>query len=97
MIKKEHDEKSLGQIAYEAEPKEVQQDFGLWKNAPTLVRKIHEATARVVIVSFLSKTVREYQKNLSADERHDLWSALSEGYCKECGGTDLPCYCEHDD
>lgn len=40
--------KSLGQIAYEADKNGGQQNFGKWHEAPQVVRDVHESMARAV-------------------------------------------------
>jgi hypothetical protein len=37
----------------------------------------------------------------SPEDRHELWSALVDGYtskyCEGCGSSELPCFCENDE
>ena len=40
--------KTLGQIAYEATTEGGKQNFGKWKNAPDVVRRVHEQMAQAV-------------------------------------------------
>lgn len=40
--------KSLGQIAYETDPRGGQQNFGTWDKCSDLVRSIHENMAHAV-------------------------------------------------
>ena len=41
----------------------------------------------------LIRALREQQKGLTAERRHELWGEIQEGYCEHCGSEYLPCYC----
>lgn len=41
--------------------------------------------------------IRNILQNLSMAERLEVFSAVTEGYCKECGSDVLPCYCMRDE
>jgi len=41
----------------------------------------------------LVRALREQQKGLTAERRHELWGEIQEGYCEHCGSEHLPCYC----
>ena len=40
--------------------------------------------------AFLTDFVREFQKNLTPEERLSLWAKIQDGYCPHCG----KCYCQ---
>jgi hypothetical protein len=42
-------------------------------------------------------TIRELMETMCDEERIDLINCIMDGYCKYCGGKDLPCYCWNDD
>ena len=51
--------KSLGQIAYEASNEGGFQNFGSWKKAPEVVRRVHENMAKAV-----AKAITKHRKEL---------------------------------
>lgn len=42
------------------------------------------------------KTVNKYLLQLDDNQRYDLFSELSNGYCRYCGAK-LPCFCCRDE
>jgi len=71
--------KSLGQIAYEASKDGGQQNFGPWKKAPEVVRRVHEemaqAVAKAVIVeSELGKVFKNLSDYIKKERRNYVLS-----------------------
>lgn len=57
--------KTLGQIAYEADKNGGQQNFGPWHTAPNVVREIHENMGAAIEVEVLKRL----RKPLAIEER----------------------------
>jgi len=45
----------------------------------------------------LIAVLRSRMEKMSDDERMELMHALMNGYCENCGGEYLPCYCTQDE
>ena len=53
-----------------------------------------------MIPTRLNQIVREFrrlQKRMTDEQRREWWAKIQQGYCRECGGDDLPCYCCNDE
>ena len=41
----------------------------------------------------LVQQIREIQKEMTDEERVELWNEIVDDYCPLCGSKYLPCYC----
>jgi hypothetical protein len=76
--------KTLGQIAYEATSEGGKQNFGPWKQAPAVVRRVHEQMARAVKRAVTRRAARnerwreryEFVLKMCEEFEHKLGEAL---------------------
>jgi hypothetical protein len=62
--------KTLGQVAYEAEPHGGYQNFGPWANASELVKSVHETMAAAVRKEVLRRVGRTESSKQTSSTRH---------------------------
>ena len=90
------EEKSLAQIAYEADENGGQQNWGPWDKANPLVREVHRNMVSAVVIEMLVRTVKVHEHLLDPDKRLEFWKRIQGGYCASCGENNSCFRCKCD-